>query len=97
MAAKYAGVAERKSAMGRCSGLGAGRPSTANPVPDPKPVRGRALTAPTARTPGSVATRSDTCRKKAMRRSGAAFRPPPSGTRTVRRPAGLKPGSTLRS
>ena len=67
----------------------------ANPLP--KPVRGRSFIAPTARTPGSVAIRSDSCRKNAIRRSGAVFRPPPNGTRTVSTPDGRNPGSTLRS
>ena len=88
MAPKYAGVTERKSASGRWPGPGAGRPSTAKSEPMPRPVSGRAFTAPTARTPGRVAMRSDICRKKAIRRSVAAFRPPASGTRTVSTCAG---------
>ena len=89
MALKYAGVTERRSASGtlRRAGSGASLHGESR-ARCRQPVSGRVFTAPTARTPGKAAMRSDTCRKKAIRRSAAAFRPPASGTRTVSTPAG---------
>ena len=60
MAAKYSGMAERKSARSSRPGSAGGRPSIVSPLMFSVPLIGRSETPATATTPGSDPSRSRT-------------------------------------